>query len=430
MDKQLAYFKANPAFKRIFDAMIKKWKEQGRCTGTIKLLNATPDELEAISSVVGKVYDGPVISFKFIEFENALPVTLSSENRMLNLLEAYHGHAITTNKEVTRIKNEKMIAFFQQLQKELAEKLEDAKQALTYLSQIQEKKDSLYSLMLREYNKSQEVTIAMFVHTWLAVEQLKKERQIRLAVLSTNISGNPHYFDRNMVSGKFLLYVLSYINQMEYPKNAEEIANLYDLSHILPDDISNFTTAYGVHLFCGGEPHKAYEAFIEQKEPFIVTLSNLNRIDSAKSISQNVYIVENQMLFSQLCEELEAYDVTILCTSGQLKLASLILVDLLCQSKCNIYYAGDFDPEGILIADRMIARNPELIHPWFYQIADYKKAISKECLSAERLNQLHDIKNETLRLIADAMLDKKRAGYQEALLADMVKELKNNQISM
>lgn len=429
MDKQLSYFKANPAFKRIFDAMLKQWKAYGRCAGTIKLLNATPDELEAIGSVIGKVFDGNDISFKFSEFENALPAT-SSGNQMLYLLEAYYGHAIMTNKEVTRIKNEKIIAFFQQLQAELIEKLEDAREALTYLTQMQEKKDSLYPLILHEYKKSQEETIAMFTHAWIGVEQLRKERRIRLAVLSTKVSGYPHYFDRNMVSGKFLLYVLSYINQMEYPKNAEEIANLYDKSHILPDDISNFTTAYGVHLYCEGEPHKAYEAFIKQKEPYIVTLSNLNRIDSAKSISRNVYIVENQMLFSQLCEELAAYDVTILCTSGQLKLASLILVDLLCQSKCNIYYAGDFDPEGILIADRMIARNPKLIHPWFYQIADYKKSISKECLSVERLNQLHDIRNEALRLIADAMLDKKRAGYQEALLADMVKELKTNHISM
>lgn len=50
--------------------------------------------------------------------------------------------------------------------------------------------------------------------------------------------------------------------------------------------------------------------------------------------------------------------------------------------------------------------------------------MSNEVVSEERLKQLHDVKNERLQLVADAILNERRAGYQEALLADMVMEIK------
>lgn len=425
-DDKLAYFKQNPAYKRIFEAMLKQWKSYGRCAGTIHILNATEAEKEALGSVIGKTYYENDISFKFKEFEDALQNTIFSGTQMLKLLESYFGYCITTNKEVDRIKNEKRTQFFLQLQEELTNHLNDANSALTYVAHIQEKKDSVYSLIMREYKKDQKQAITIVVNAWKAVEHISNCQRIRLAVLATNVCGLPHYFDRDTTQGKCLLYVLSYVQQIDFPKGAEEIANLYYAFHILPDDISNFTTAYGIHLYGEFGIHKAYEAFIEQKEPYLVSLSNLNNIVRADSTNKVVYIVENQMLFSQICEEIKDADVSILCTSGQLKIASLLLVDMLCQSNCELYYAGDFDPEGILIADRVIARNPSCIHPWFYRIQDYEKAISKESISDERLKQLQHVSNEELQNIVDCMLHKKRAGYQEALLDSMVRFIQSH----
>lgn len=422
----IAYFKKNPAFKRIFEAMLKQWKIYGRCAGTIKLPNASDNEKETLGQFLGKYYSEQNISFKFIDFESALQATIFSGIHMLELLEAYFGHPIVTNKEVSRMKNEERSYFFHHLQTELEIRLQNSEQATAYILHILENKDYVYTLIMREYKKNQKDAIAMFINTWIGIEQLADNQRIRLAVLSSNVCGSPHYFDRDTAAGKCLLYALSYLSQTEYPKNAEEVVSLYYFFHILPDDISNFTIGYGLHLYCENGVHQAYEAFIEHREPYIVTLNNLSTIVRADAKKKVVYVVENQMLFSQLCEEVADYDVSIICTSGQMKLASLVLIDLVCQSNCNIYYAGDFDPEGLLIADRVITRNARLIHPWFYRLKDYEKAISNEIISEERRKQLSNIKNETLKIVAEAMGMKKRAGYQEILLDDMINEIKRN----
>lgn len=45
--------------------------------------------------------------------------------------------------------------------------------------------------------------------------------------------------------------------------------------------------------------------------------------------------------------------IIIVCTYGQINLAWLVLLDLINQSIQTIYYSGDCDPEGILIADKL-----------------------------------------------------------------------------
>lgn len=421
--KKIAYFKSNPAFKRIFEAMRKQWKAYGRCAGTIKIKNATKAEKDALASFTGTSYDGCDITFKFIAFDHALQTTTFAGMQILDVLEAYFEEAIQTNKEVARIQEEKRTCFFQRIKADLIAKLDHPAQAVSYLVDVQVHRDYVYSLLMREYKKDAKKANAMFVNAWLAIASLNASKPIRLAVLSANVCGSPHYFDRDQAGGKCLLYALCYMMKTPYPKNAEEIASIYYASHILPDDVSNFTTVYGVHLYCGQGIHPAYESFIAQNESYIVSLSNLSRIVRACSTQNKVYIVENQMLFSQLCEEVMGHDVSIICTSGQLKLASLVLVDLLCQDQCPMYYAGDFDPEGILIADRIISRNPDWIHPWFYQVENYEKAMTKEAISEERLAQLKHVENTALQRMADALLHHKRAGYQEALLPDMVKDI-------
>lgn len=40
-------------------------------------------------------------------------------------------------------------------------------------------------------------------------------------------------------------------------------------------------------------------------------------------------------------------------------------------------YSGDMDPEGLLIAQRLVNRYPSL-HLWHYEIDDYKAALSNQ----------------------------------------------------
>lgn len=42
-----------------------------------------------------------------------------------------------------------------------------------------------------------------------------------------------------------------------------------------------------------------------------------------------------------------------MCMNGQPRLAGLMVLELLAKSGTRVYYAGDLDPEGILIAQKL-----------------------------------------------------------------------------
>lgn len=134
------------------------------------------------------------------------------------------------------------------------------------------------------------------------------------------------------------------------------------------------------------------------------------------------------MVFSQVCDEMGGEDYAIVCTSGQLKTASLFLIDLLLKSECKLYYCGDIDPEGIEIADRVLARGSGQILPWRMTTQDYYRSISNEMLTDKRLNRLDKIANAQLRELAKLLKVEKKARYQEHLIDLMVEDIKAEKI--
>ncbi|WP_445492526.1 DUF2399 domain-containing protein [Niallia sp. 03133] len=80
-------------------------------------------------------------------------------------------------------------------------------------------------------------------------------------------------------------------------------------------------------------------------------MKELAKVTEALPATGNkVWIVENSSVCSTIMDTVS--DAPIICTHGQLRAASWRLLDLLTDAHCTLYYSGDLDPEGILIADR------------------------------------------------------------------------------
>lgn len=79
----------------------------------------------------------------------------------------------------------------------------------------------------------------------------------------------------------------------------------------------------------------------------MLTMENLKGITEVRPVGTCVYIVENEMVFSYLMEQVQGKNVSLLCTSGQPRYAALKLISLIVQSGIPIYYSGDLDPDGI-----------------------------------------------------------------------------------
>ena len=62
---------------------------------------------------------------------------------------------------------------------------------------------------------------------------------------------------------------------------------------------------------------------------------------------------------------------TFLCGNGQLRLAVLKTMDLFSEDTI-FYYAGDYDPEGFQIAERLRERYGNRVKFWNYSKENYK----------------------------------------------------------
>lgn len=143
-----------------------------------------------------------------------------------------------------------------------------------------------------------------------------------------------------------MVHGLCYIARKEYPDNANQWRTLLLSNRIVPDNISSIVHIYGLRLQISGVWHPAYDVFCSRREPCAVTMENLQELTAVQPTGSKVYIVENEMVFSYLLKSLEQRNVTLLCTSGQLRSAAVKLLPFLLDSGAEIYYSGDIDADG------------------------------------------------------------------------------------
>ena len=105
-----------------------------------------------------------------------------------------------------------------------------------------------------------------------------------------------------------------------------------------------------------------------------------------------------------------------MCMNGQPRLAALIALDLLAAAGTGVCYAGDLDPEGLLIGQKLADYYPGAFCFVGMRAEDYRQSMSQESISDRRLKMLERITHPQLVEAAELMRQYRRAGYQEFLI--------------
>ena len=423
------YFRKNKAYTRMFTEMKKKYIKYGKLSGKIFLNNLSEAECIALGKVFGRSLLPGDFGFFVSELQAALNETRYCGVEVEELVERYFKEKIVSNSQKREEKKVFNNRFWEMVLDEAESRFGEDSGGTRWLREVREQRKYGYHLIIREREKSSDGIKEVLLEvcgalTYLSQEDRNGAGYVRLAVLGAEVTKNPHCFDRQNAAGRLLISALSYLYREEEPVVQEDILALYYKAGIAPDDISSYTTCYGIHFYEGDREHEAYRHFVEKGEKYVLTLSNLSKLTGAYSKRKKVFIIENQMVFSQVCDEMVGEEYSVVCTSGQLKTASLFLIDLLLKSECKLYYCGDIDPEGIEIADRVLARGSGQILPWRMTTQDYYRSISNEMLTDKRLNRLDKIANAQLRELAELLKVEKKAGYQEHLIDLMVEDIK------
>lgn len=416
VNEMVAYLKQNTGYKRIIEAILKKYKSLGKLGGFIILEHLNDDEVKILSPYDYKVGETRYCKIQIKKFVENLCVGKFEDIDFEEVLSAYHGEALMSNKEIRQHEERKANLFFKQLIELITSEIVKE----WFLKAVETKKYGYQSI--NNLYKQQEASLREVIQAIDRAESyLSKEQEWTiLPVLASKVTGDSHYFDLNKIEGKLLVYFLAYKCEEDYPNTLQATNSLLAQAKILRDEVSNSTLCYGIYGR-SKDGEKPWGAFWEIAEPLQLSISNIKDVMQISAMNNVVYIVENPAVFSRLLEKAIQKGMGLICTSGQINTSSYMILDLLEVSQTKMYYNGDFDPEGIQIADKLKQRYKAL-QLWHYEVQDYLKI--KEIVEIEdRLVKLNSIQSKEFATLIEVIKKEKVAGYQELLVEELMESM-------
>lgn len=425
--QQLAnMLKENSAFDRIMQRLLAKYESYGEHKGKIQIRDATQEECDALNGFIApkKSFRPPTVSLRIEDFEKAISETNYAPVAVKDLLEAYFHQNITTTAEQKQAARTEWNTF--------ADRLLTRFHNTPYhewLSALFRHKTKGYSQVFNEYHADKQAAEQLLIQVGRAVNARFDQQfdPILLAVLSADITGDSHYFDANSMPGKLLLNVIAFYAETNFFRTNAEKLRLYEFFGIETNSMMGTVAILGIRLWeQPDKEHEGFRIFAERKEPILLSDKNLRSISFAASNRKIVCAVENPSVFTALVPCVSACNCGLLCTFGQVKTVGLQLLSMLVQNGCLVYYAGDFDPEGLQIADKLIQRfGAEHIIPWRMSEKDYL-GLQKNpnLISDRRLAILQTLQSDALRQTAHQLQQQKKAAYQELLIGSLMQDIR------
>ena len=423
----VAYFKSTKGFHRVMLRMKEKVKSLGAVGGTIVLNNPVLVEKEALEGLMRKDYSkNKSITVSLASFQESLKRTKFRDVELSEVLQVYFDDPLESTKSLAQAYSDKRDGFFFNF----FEDYRDTR-AGEWLERNYKSKKGVYATLVKrfdaemqKYESEPELLKSELNYICRGLNSLPYTYggNLRLPVFATEISKNPHFFDIGTFPGQMLVSGICHVFNEEKPSSAEQRAMLLYRAGILNDDVSNHVLCYGLE---GG--HSGWAGFVANGEPLVATLANLNRVSDIRTSNGKAYIFENPAVFSSVLDKLSDVDgnkiaihASLICTYGQVKIAALVLMDMLANNGCKMYYSGDFDPEGLQIADRLKSRYGDKLIFWHYKVEDYLLAKSDNRIDPSRLKKLDSIKDQELVELANIIKAQGVAGYQERLIEELM----------
>ena len=426
MKESLDLINSNEIYKKIFLEVYSKYKKYGKITGSFTLKAATTEERQILFNFDSKVLTEGKAKIKCSTVRDLFNRKLK-EYSFEELLVKVVGKELKTNKEVKDEEKEQEEKFYNDILK-----ASDDGVGKQWFIEILDKKKYGYNIIVRKYKseirnlKELKRKIILIINSLNKLPYLNNEYE-NIAVFSAVNTKDSHFFDNDKFTGRLFIKAISFILNKDEPKDINEINELYYEVGILKDEISNHTTIYGLNAFNRDNSEvKAVNSFNIWKEPLQISISNLLKIDYLEAINNTVFIFENPAVFHKILK-MSDDNISLICTSGQLNLSSYIVLNKIRNLK-NIYYAGDFDPEGLMIAYKIKKRYKDKVKFLNYTRESYINTMSNNIIEEKSMSQLNKINCSELDEVINELRINKRAAYQELLIdkyLDSIKKVLN-----
>ena len=426
MKESLNLINSNNIYKKIFLEVYSKYKKYGKITGSFTLKAATTEERQILFNFDSKALTEGKAKIKCSTVRDLFNRKLK-EYSFEELLVKVVGKELKTNKEIKDEEKNQEEKFYDDILKAC-----DNGIGRQWFLEVLDKKKYGYNIIIRKYKSDKEINKLEELNKRiiLTINSLNKLPYLNngyenIALFSAVNTRDSHFFDNDKFTGRLFIKAISFILNKDDPKDINEINELYYEVGILKDEISNHTTIYGLNAFnIDSSEVKAVNSFNLWKEPLQISISNLLKIDYFEAINNTVFIFENPAVFHKILK-VNGDNISLICTSGQLNLSSYILLNKIRNLK-NIYYAGDFDPEGLMIAYKIKKRYKDKVKFLNYTRESYINTMSNNIIEEKSMSQLNKINCIELDEVIRELRINKRAAYQELLIdeyLDLIKKI-------
>lgn len=412
-ERELAdYLKGNIAFQPLMAELKIMWVKYNGWRRELVISDADHALREAVSDLLGvPLWDSRNIRISRKQWDKGLLTTRFGDVDMKAVLEFYFDQPIVSQKEAEMNRQREQDALFEKLVLEFAES-----PAGNWLMSLRQK-PAAYGKIKMFLNLENDV-LRKVCQAFNQLPSRKKETAL-LAVFANQICQNPHFFDEGPARS-LLLQAIRWENSNLSDLTEEElldINNVLQVAGLIRDGVSNRCLVYYLYAVCREKIHHGWSGFIKAQEPLCVTLRNVMEVELVRTQKQTI-LIENPSVFEILAETLRQQnrqDISLICTEGQPNRCFWELINKIDKERTVFWYCGDFDPEGIQMAQQMLNKIPDL-KLWHYEVTDYYVAISNKKFGERRRKILEHCKEQSLQVLCQSILKEGRCGYQEALI--------------
>lgn len=417
----LAYFGQSPVWKKVLRGFREKYSSYGRFGGKVVLKNLKSQDIEELEGFFGKSFHGQKsVTVSAEKFRQTLEVSRYKNMTPEWLLENFFEEPLLGKQEQKLLRQQEKERIWENFRKSYeGMPIETVEESLKNIVKDSENRE------LTEWERLLRLGAEMYNHL-----PYRQSEKLYLAVFAAMLTGNPHAFDNGTATGNFLYQIIQMdLEIREIKIESSEIFPAYKrqksylMAGIMLDDISNYAMLYQVQAVKkDGNLHKGMEGFASEQHIVQVPLAVITEWESLHCPQDEIYIVENPSVFAVLCGKEKSGNVrrAYMCMNGQPRLAGLMVLDLFAKSGIRVYYAGDLDPEGILIAQKLSQYYKGEYNYWHMETADYEKCRSEEMISSKRMKILERITDERLKPVVERIEEYGAAGYQEMLIIPSV----------
>lgn len=410
MNRELAdYIREREGFHRLFEALKIKYVSLGRYSGTVTLRNITEEESRDLSNFFGtRIKVGTDYQTSFQKITKKLMETKFKDFDWDGLFIEYFEDNIITKANEKSIKKINEENFFN----EIIENNKNNKY-IADLKEIINTSNDANKLLRQKYKKNPDKLKIELNNVMLLLNNISN-KPITLPVYAS-LTGNPHFLDLNTQTSNLFFRILSFIKKIEYPSKTKDRVDVLSEINVYIDSISNYVITYKL---IGDDMLNVFE---KQNQILNLNLDNIMHLENVDTENKKIYIFENPSILNTL----KNLNVPIIITSGIPNLAVYSLIKKLEKTGNKLYYNGDFDPEGLLIASKLKESFPNL-NLFCYETSNYDDIRTKEKISSSRIKKLDNINFEELKSIKEQLKKYRHAVYQENNIESIKKFIENN----